>query len=73
MVAIPRSIADDLGFKPGQKVIVEKDSSDDAVVIKKVTKTPFRGKKSPINKEFKKWWNTFLKENEGILDELAVR
>lgn len=68
VVAIPKDLAKELGFKEGQKVIVEK-TSDEVLVIRKVSKKKIL---SP-DIEFKRWWKKFLKENAQILDELAVR
>lgn len=73
VVAIPKNIASDLGIKPGQKVVVEKDETGEGVIIKKAVKTSKRLSNLSVDKDFKRWWREFLKENAEILDELAVR
>lgn len=71
VVTIPKPLAKELGIRPGQKVVVEKASSGDGLVITKVGKTGV--KKALIDAEFKQWLEVFLRENAEILDELAVR
>lgn len=68
VVAIPRDLSEALQIKPGQKVVLE-ESGNGNILIKKLTKD----KQSSADEKFKKWWKVFLKENAGILDELAVR
>lgn len=72
VVAIPKDLSRELKITPGQKVIVAKIPEEEAIVIKKVTKTK-KTKESAINREFKSWLEKTLKEDEEILDELAVR
>lgn len=75
VVAIPKSLMRDVGFKSGQKVMVEKTQSGDAIIIKKAikAKTAPRTFHPVVSHEFKKWLDQFMEENGGILDELAVR
>jgi AbrB family looped-hinge helix DNA binding protein len=73
VVAIPKDIADELGMKAGQKVLVEKDEAGEALVIKKATKVNTKAKKSGVSADFKKWLSDVLVEDAGILDELAKR
>ena len=73
VVAIPKHLMKELNLKKGQKVIVDRTPGGEAIVIKKTNKTISTTKKSATSKEFKKWLNTFMKENGEILDELAVR
>lgn len=70
VVAIPKDLSRDLGIRPGLKIIVEKGSEDE-LIVRKITKD--KVKRLPPGEEFKRWWKTFLKDNSGILDELAVR
>jgi antitoxin component of MazEF toxin-antitoxin module len=71
VVAIPKELSQELKIKTGQKVIVAKDASGEAIVIKKVEKG--KVKKLSADQEFKRWWKAFLKDNSEILDELATR
>lgn len=73
VVAIPKHLLKDLNFKSGQKVVVDKTSDGNALIIRKAEKPAGRFKKSPVTAEFKKWLDIFMKENKEILDELAVR
>jgi len=71
VVAIPKGLMKELGFKRGQSVSIEK-FEENAVVIRKYKK--FSKKKEDKvegSAEFKGWWKEFLKENSEILDELA--
>ena len=70
VVAIPKDLSKELGFKSGQKVVVEKTDSED-LLVRKVSKT--KSVKLSPDLEFKRWWKEFLKENAEILDELAIR
>lgn len=68
VVALPR----ELGFKRGDKVILEKVSdNENLVTIKKVSAKKTKNPTSDV--EFKKWLNTVLVEDAEILDELANR
>ena len=68
VVAIPQELNRKLNIKTGQKVVVE-ESGNGNILIRKLTKE----KQTSTDEKFKKWWKVFLKENAGILDELAVR
>lgn len=70
VVAIPKSIAEEMRFKRGEKIVVDK-MDEDTVVIRRVKKS--KVKKDLAKREFDKWWDTFIQENKEILDELAVR
>ncbi len=72
VVAIPKDLSRQLSITPGQKVVVVKVPGEEAIVIKKVTKSK-KTKESAIDREFKSWLEKTLKEDEEILDELAVR
>ena len=72
VVAIPKNLSNELKIKPGQEVVVTKIPGEDAIIIKKATKTK-KTKEGVINKEFKIWLDKALKEDREILDELAVR
>ncbi|MBI4034907.1 MAG: hypothetical protein HY381_00735 [Candidatus Chisholmbacteria bacterium] len=69
VVAIPKALAEEVKFKSGEKVVVEK-VNDDAVVIRraKVKKTG-----AAAQREFELWLKRFFEENGEALDELAVR
>lgn len=71
VVAIPKDLSKELGIKPGQKVVVEPGATGE-LVIRKASKVK-SGKQLEPKKEFKKWWDAFLKNNAEILDELALR
>ena len=72
VVAIPKHLMKELNFKNGQKVVVDKTSDGEAIVIKKLTKSSSKSFKRS-NEEYNKWLDLFMKENGEILDELAVR
>ncbi len=68
VVALPR----ELGFKKGDKVILEKVSdNENLVTIKKVSAKKTKNSTSDV--EFKKWLDNVLVEDAEILDELANR
>ncbi|MEK7112847.1 MAG: AbrB/MazE/SpoVT family DNA-binding domain-containing protein [Patescibacteria group bacterium] len=69
VVAVPKSLGKELGIKTGQKVIIDKEG--DKVTIQKLSSR--KPEQASGDREFKRWWKEFLKENAGILDELAVR
>ncbi|MEK7166499.1 MAG: hypothetical protein AAB874_06860 [Patescibacteria group bacterium] len=69
VVAVPKSLMRELNIKVGQQVEVEKIPDVDAFVVRKKTKK-IKGK---VELEFKKWLETFVKEDAKLLDELAVR
>ncbi|MFZ5933213.1 MAG: AbrB/MazE/SpoVT family DNA-binding domain-containing protein [Patescibacteria group bacterium] len=69
VVAIPKDLSRELGIKPGQKVVIEKTEGEELVI----RKARDRSKKISADEEFRRWWKAFLKDNAGILDELAVR
>ena len=71
VIAIPKDLSEELGIKPGQKVVVEKDPNGEGVIMRKAGKVKVH--KLAVDKEFKKWWDIFIEENAEILDELAVR
>lgn len=68
VVAIPQSMAKELGLSKGSKVVVDTTPDGEALVVRKATKS-----KQAAQKEFKQWLKVFMKENGAILDELAVR
>ena len=71
VVSIPKHLAEETGIKPGQKVIIEKGLEPESLIIKKITKKKAQAV-SP-DADFSKWYKDFIKENAGILDELALR
>lgn len=72
VVAIPKDLSRELKITPGQKVVVAKVPEEEAIIIKKITKIK-KTKESTIDREFKNWLEGALREDEEILDELAVR
>lgn len=66
VVALPK----ELGFKKGDRVIVEK-ASENEVLVKRVTSR--KTKAAASKTEFDKWLKVFIDENGEILDELAER
>lgn len=69
-VAIPTALAEEVRFKTGEKVVVQK-MDEDAVVIRRARIS--KQNKTAAEKEFETWIKRTLKEDAGILDELAVR
>ncbi|OGM19004.1 hypothetical protein A2686_03760 [Candidatus Woesebacteria bacterium RIFCSPHIGHO2_01_FULL_38_10] len=72
VVAIPKNLSRELGFKSGLNVVVSKIPGEDAIVIRKATKAA-KVKEKTIDREFKNWLDNVLQEDKEILDELAVR
>lgn len=66
VVALPK----ELGFKKGDRVIVEK-ASENEVLVKKVNSK--KTKATASKTEFDRWLKVFVDENGEILDELAER
>ncbi len=66
------ALARELGFKRGDKVVVEKIPSDENIVTIRKVSAP-KTKKSVSSTEFKKWLDNVLVEDAEILDELADR
>lgn len=71
VVSIPSHLMKELGFKKGQKLIVEKSSDNEGIIVKPVSVSV--KSHSKISKEFEKWLNSFLNEDGQLLDELATR
>ncbi len=66
------ALARELGFRKGDKVIVEKvPDIEGFITVKKVSAK--KTKNSASGAEFKKWLDNVLKEDAEILDELANR
>lgn len=72
VVAIPKHLLEELKLKNGQKVTVDKASDDDAIVIRKASKS-IKPSRKVSKTEFNKWLDKVIKEDAEILDELAVR
>jgi len=66
------ALARELGFKRGDKVVVEKVPNDENIVTIRKVSAP-KAKKSASDAEFKKWLDNVLVEDAEILDELADR
>jgi len=71
VVAIPKDVAQEVGLRSGQKVVVSKLAQGQGVLVQKVSQKP--KKESKVSTEFKKWLDTVLEEDEEILNELALR
>lgn len=72
VVAIPKHILREVGFKTGQKVVVQ--PTDDGVVIKKAkinNKSMVKSYSSKITPEFQAWMDGFLKKYGSTLKALA--
>lgn len=67
-VVIPRPILQEIGMKVGQEVVVEKVPEARAFIVTPLSDSV---KKTPVKGELEKWFAMFLKENGGILDDLA--
>lgn len=73
VVALPKDLMKELGFKKGQKVLLNKSSDGESIIISKAVKAIGKPKRSAVSEEFNKWLNRTLKEDAEILDELALR
>ncbi len=71
VVSIPKPLAKELGFHPGERVVVDRIPGARAFVVSKFVKA--EKKTSAVEAEFQDWLRTVLKEDAGILDELALR
>jgi len=71
VVAIPKQLASELNLRPGQKVTIDRSTTEEALIVKRPSAPQKSMKKS--DKEFQRWLKLFLKENGDILDELALR
>lgn len=68
VMTIPRSILQEIGVKVGQEVAVERVPETKSFIVTPVEE---KIKKTPAKDELEKWFAMFLKENGGILDDLA--
>lgn len=66
VVTIPAELMQQLNFRVGEKVVVEKSPVGQGLVIKKSGLVKYTD-------ELNQWFKVFIKENGKILDELAVR
>jgi len=73
VVAIPKDMAREMGFKVGRKVVMEKTADGRGVVIKRADEGTQKPSKAKANEEFQSWLTQFMEENGEILDELALR
>jgi AbrB family looped-hinge helix DNA binding protein len=73
VVAIPKHLSDELGIKPGQRVVVVKVPNEEAIIIRKEVKVKEKEERGVVSKEFKRWLARVIKEDKETLDELAVR
>jgi len=73
VVAIPKDMAREMGFKVGRKVIMEKTPDGRGVVILRADEGVRKPSKAKVDAEFQSWLTQFMEENGEILDELALR
>ena len=66
VVTIPTELMQQLNFRVGEKVVVEKSPVGEGMLIKKSGLAKYAD-------ELNQWFKVFIKENGKILDELAVR
>jgi len=66
VVTIPTELMQQLNFRVGEKVVVEKSPVGEGMLIKKSGLVKYAD-------ELNQWFKVFIKENGKILDELAVR
>lgn len=66
VVTIPTELMQQLNFRIGEKVVVEKSPVGEGMLIKKSGQVKYAD-------ELNQWFKVFIKENGKILDELAVR
>jgi antitoxin component of MazEF toxin-antitoxin module len=72
-VVIPKAFADELGFRVGNNVVVEKSQDNTAIIIKQANIREKHISKKASDREFQKWLDVFMEEDGEILDELANR
>ena len=65
VVTIPTELMQQLNFRVGEKVVVEKSPVGEGMLIKKSGLAKYAD-------ELNQWFKVFIKENGKILDELAV-
>lgn len=68
VVALNQAFKDKYGFKTGAKVQLE--DTGEGILIRPVRFTA-KIRKNPVDGEFKKWLKEAMKEDAGILDDLA--
>jgi antitoxin component of MazEF toxin-antitoxin module len=73
VVAIPKDMAREMGFKVGRKVIMEKTPDGRGVVIMRADEGTPKLSKVKANAEFQSWLTTVLDEDKDLIIELAKR
>ncbi len=73
VVAIPKALALELGFRVGHKVVMEKTLNGKGLVIMRADEGVIKTVKPKTDGEFQSWLTQFIEENGEILDELAIR
>ena len=71
VVAIPSEFVNNYGYETGLQVMLNTYDDGETLVIKKVVKTKSKKTASKASREFEKWLDNAIEENEEILDELA--
>ncbi len=69
-VVIPQRLRKELGFKPGDKIVVEKEITGQGLFL---TKKGKGSQRSSITPEFMNWLNQFNKRYSRALKELAYK
>lgn len=74
VIAIPKHFVKELGFGIGKKVVIDKAPDGESLIVKPVKTTHAKKSKySATSKEFNEWLEHVIKEDAGIIDELAKR
>lgn len=72
-ITIPKEYLESIGAKVGSRVTISLDSSMRQLTVDLPEKKNVSTKNAKLSHEFQGWLNTFLKEDKGLLDELAGR
>lgn len=68
-VTIPQKFLKEVGWKPGDELLMEGDSRT-GILILKDEDSPYKSKITP---EFKQWLDDFTSRNKSLLEELAKK
>lgn len=69
-VVIPQPFLQEWGVRTGQELTLEKVPDSEAILVFPTRK---KAKSNAVSLEFNKWLDTVLKEDAGLLDDLAER
>lgn len=73
VVAIPKDLVRELGFRVGHKVVMTKTPDGQGLVVMRVEEGPSKKTKAKSNKEFDQWLAMILEEDKDLIQELAKR